>query len=88
VLEAGSTLILADDTLPMAKHAIDQGWINPLAFPEIHAEKRADEAAPTPVEKILGDESQKEAPTVKVEGDKQVNQVTVEPEDGEARDKR
>lgn len=88
VLEAGSTLILADDTLPMAKHAIDQGWINPLAFPEIHAEKRADEAPPTPIEKILGDESEKKAPTMKVEGDKDANQVTVEPEDNEASDKR
>lgn len=81
VLKAGSTLILADDTLPMAKHAIEQGWINPSAFPEIKAEKRADEAPPTPVEKILGDESQKEAPTVKVEGEKPVDQVSVEPED-------
>lgn len=68
VLEAGSTLILADNTLPMAQHAIEQGWIRAEAFPEIKAEKRADEAAPSPLEKALGIEE--EAPTVVLKGEK------------------
>lgn len=68
VLEAGSTLILADDTLPMARHAIQQGWIKAAAFPEIKAEKKADEAPPGTLEKALkGDE---EAPTMVLKGEK------------------
>lgn len=81
VLAAGSALILADDTLPMARHAIAQGWINPAAFPEIKAEKKADEAPPTPIEKLLGDETEKSAPTLKVEGDKPADQATLTPPD-------
>ncbi|HEV7589539.1 MAG TPA: phosphatase domain-containing protein [Longimicrobium sp.] len=42
VEKAGSTLILADDTLAAARHAASQGWIDPAALPEIgdvaHAE--------------------------------------------------
>ena len=47
--KAGSTLILADDTLAAARHAASQGWIDPAALPEIgevvHTEDvpRADE---------------------------------------------
>jgi phosphatidate phosphatase APP1 len=68
VTEAGSTLILADDTLPMAQHAAAQGWISPAALPEIEAEKQADEAPPSPVEKLLGEEEgQAEAPTIVVD---------------------
>jgi len=40
--KSGSTLILADDTLAAARHAAEQGWIEPAALPEIgevaHAE--------------------------------------------------
>jgi phosphatidate phosphatase APP1 len=49
VEKAGSTLILADDTLAAARHAAEKGWIDPAALPEIgdvaHAEDqpRADE---------------------------------------------
>ncbi|MGE5221641.1 MAG: App1 family protein [Omnitrophica WOR_2 bacterium] len=71
VIEAGSTLILADNTLPMAQHAIEQGWISPAAFPEIHAEKKAEEEAPTPVEEALGiqvESPKKESPTVVIAG--------------------
>lgn len=71
VVEAGSTLILADNTLPMAQYAIEQGWISPAAFPEIHAEKKAEEEAPTPVEEALGiqvETPKKEAPTVVIAG--------------------
>lgn len=43
VAEAGSTLVLADDTLTIASHALAHGWIREAALPEIRGEKRADE---------------------------------------------
>jgi phosphatidate phosphatase APP1 len=45
VAEAGSTLVLADDTLTAASHAAAHGWISPDALPEVRQEKRADEGA-------------------------------------------
>lgn len=78
LVEAGSTLILADDTIPLAEHAIGQGWISPKAFPEIHAEKKADEAPPTPVEKILGVEEKPEAPAPTVVVDSENPEATKE----------
>lgn len=69
VAAAGSVLILADDTLPLAQYAIEQGWIAPEALPEIRAEKEADEAPPSPVEKLLDEEEPAEAPTVVIEGE-------------------
>jgi phosphatidate phosphatase APP1 len=56
VLEAGSTLLLADDSLAMAKHALDQGWIAEEHLPEIRAEKKKDEGPPTQLETLLGAE--------------------------------
>lgn len=41
--EEGATLILADDTLGMARHAADQGWIDPAALDAIGIDKREDE---------------------------------------------
>lgn len=43
VTVAGSTLLLADDTLTAARHAAAHGWISDDALPEIGEEKRADE---------------------------------------------
>ncbi|MDP9205739.1 MAG: DUF2183 domain-containing protein [Gemmatimonadota bacterium] len=43
ILAAGSTLVLAEDTLGAAKHAAEQGWISTDALPDVRAEKRADE---------------------------------------------
>ena len=43
VTTAGSTLVLADDTLTIASHALAHGWIMEAALPEIRGEKRADE---------------------------------------------
>jgi phosphatidate phosphatase APP1 len=43
VAAAGSTLVLADDTLTIASHASAHGWIQEAALPEIRGEKRADE---------------------------------------------
>jgi len=42
-LNAGSTLVLAEDTLGAAKHAVEQGWIREESLPDIHEEKKADE---------------------------------------------
>ena len=43
VAEAGSTLVIADDTLAAASHAAAHGWISPALLPEVREEKRADE---------------------------------------------
>jgi phosphatidate phosphatase APP1 len=67
--ETGSTLILANDTIPMAEHAAAQGWIDPASLPEIREEKKADEAPPGPVEKLLGEQEKAEAPTVVVQAE-------------------
>ena len=45
VVAAGSTLVLADDTLTIASHAAAHGWIREAALPDIRGEKRADEGA-------------------------------------------
>jgi len=42
---AGSTLVLADDTLTIASHAVAHGWIPRERLAEIGGEKRADEGA-------------------------------------------
>ncbi len=66
VLKAGSVLILAETTLPLAEHAAKQGWIDPNMLPEIEIEKQSDAAPPTPIETLLGKEEKAEAPTVEV----------------------
>ena len=43
ILAAKSTLVLSDDTLGAARHAIGHGWISGNALPDIGEEKRADE---------------------------------------------
>lgn len=45
VAAAGSTLVLADDTLAAAKHAAMHGWIASDALAEISGEKQDDEGA-------------------------------------------
>lgn len=67
VIQAHSTLILADDTLSIAQHAAKQGWIAPQALHAIGVEKRKDEAPPTPLEKLVGQEEKPEGPTVVVQ---------------------
>ncbi|HEX8682989.1 MAG TPA: phosphatase domain-containing protein [Ardenticatenaceae bacterium] len=47
VLEAGSTLILVDDTLAAAKHAAEQGWISPDALPRVEAKTAEDQGQPS-----------------------------------------
>ncbi|MEA2723590.1 MAG: hypothetical protein QOH59_1361 [Gemmatimonadales bacterium] len=43
VSSGGSTLVLADDTLAVARHAASHGWIRDATLSEIGEEKRADE---------------------------------------------
>lgn len=71
VIEAGSTLILADDTYSLAEHAVEQGWISAEALPDIKAEKERDEGPPTAIEELLGEgEEKEEGPTILVDGDR------------------
>lgn len=56
VVEAGSTLLLADDTISMARHAANMGWVRPEALDEIEEEKERDEGPPGLVERLLGED--------------------------------
>ncbi|MEO7457166.1 MAG: phosphatase domain-containing protein [Gemmatimonadaceae bacterium] len=66
VLAAKSTLVLAEDTLGAAKHAVEQGWISADALEHVREEKHADEGRTD--EKVStpdgGKPSSGEAPTV------------------------
>jgi phosphatidate phosphatase APP1 len=69
VRAARSTLVLADDTMAAARHAVEQGWIPASALAAIGEEKRADdgttgEKAPAPGTPTPSDSS----PTIVVEG--------------------
>ena len=68
VTAAGSTLVLADDTLTLASHASAHGWIQAAALPEIRGEKRADEGDGGKVE-APGVSQRAPAPTVVVDKD-------------------
>ncbi len=83
VKEVNSTLILADDSLVMAKHAAEAGWIRETFLPEIAETKEKDEEEPGPIDQLLGEEEEAEGPTVVVEGEspekgKAVEKPTVE----------
>ena len=43
IVAASSVLVLADDTLGAARHAVEHGWIAEKALPDVGEEKRADE---------------------------------------------
>jgi hypothetical protein len=66
VTAAGSTLLLADDTLTAARHAAAHGWISEDALGDIGAEKRADEGTGGAKVETPGVEP-KTAPTVVVD---------------------
>jgi phosphatidate phosphatase APP1 len=66
VVEAGSALVLADDSLTIGKHAVEQGYIGRETLTAIGVEKVKDEAPPTVIEKMLGEPGKAEAPTVEV----------------------
>lgn len=48
VTDAGSTLVLSDDTLTAAEHAAAAGYIDPASLDEIRGEKREDEGRDPP----------------------------------------
>ncbi len=69
VLAAGSTMILAETTVPLAEHAVAQGWMQASRLADVQIAKDADAAPPSPVEKLLGEEEPKApASTVVVPG--------------------
>ncbi|HKN67243.1 MAG TPA: App1 family protein, partial [Gemmatimonadaceae bacterium] len=68
VSAAGSTLLLADDTLTAARHAAAHGWIDDAALADIGTEKRADEGKTGTKVETPGVEP-KTAPTVVVDPD-------------------
>lgn len=54
VAEAGSVLVLTDNTLMAARHAADRGWITPDALSEIREEMQRDMTAVDRVGVLLG----------------------------------
>ena len=56
VRAAGSTLILAEDTAAMARHAAQEGWIAAGALPAIRQEIDAAERGLDPLEEMLADD--------------------------------
>ena len=66
VADAGSALVLADDTLAVARHAALHGWIASGALDEIGGEKRDDEGATGAKADAPGVDT-KPAPTVVVD---------------------
>jgi phosphatidate phosphatase APP1 len=53
VVDADSALVLADDSLSMARHAVNHGWIAPQALQAVRREKKQDEAAPDEFEQLI-----------------------------------
>jgi phosphatidate phosphatase APP1 len=70
VLAAGSSLVLADDTLAAARHAAQLGFISSDALPAVGAEKKADEGVTT---------AKAGAPGVRDAGDEPTPTIVVEP---------
>ena len=66
-VEAGSTLLLAPDTVPLSEHALKMGWIAPAAVPQVAEARAADAAPPTPLEQLLGQGEKAPGPSVVVE---------------------
>jgi phosphatidate phosphatase APP1 len=62
VAHAGSTMVLADDTLAAARHAVEHGWIEPDSILAIQADEAAEAAeGPAPPSNETG-------PTIVVDG--------------------
>ena len=74
IARAGSTLVLADDTLTVARHAAAHGWIREEALSDIGVEKRADEGDGSK-EAAPGVEQPAAAPTVVVDREVQAQQL-------------
>ena len=76
VTGAGSTLVLADDTLAAAKHAALHGWIASDALTEIGGEKREDEGVTGTKADAPGVAEAPPTPTVVVDPDVAKGDVT------------
>ena len=78
VMAAGSDLILAADTVEIAKHAIAKGWIREDRLPEIMGEKVKDQAPPSTIERLVGEEEKEDGVTAVISTDspEQVDEVT------------
>jgi phosphatidate phosphatase APP1 len=74
IARGGSTLVLADDTLTVARHAAAHGWIRDEALTGIGVEKRADEGDGSK-EAAPGVEQPAPAPTVGVDREVQARQL-------------
>ena len=72
---AGSTLVLADDTLAAARHAAAHGWIREAALDDVKGEKRGDEGDGS---KAAAPGVETAAPTLTVVVDPEVNAGEVE----------
>ena len=76
VAESGSTLVLADDTLAVARHAAMHGWISSDALAEIGGEKRDDEGKTGAKADAPGVPEQPAAATVVVDPEISAEDVT------------
>ena len=76
VASAGSTLVLADDTLAVAKHAAMHGWIASDSLAEISGEKRDDEGKTAVKADAPGAEDTKPTSTVVVDPDVSADDVS------------
>ncbi|MFP4345340.1 MAG: App1 family protein [Anaerolineales bacterium] len=63
IIEAGSSLVLANDTVTMARHAVEQGWITEETLDEIRAEREQDEEPQDTLDELLQGESGAEEPS-------------------------
>ncbi|MGB3618154.1 MAG: phosphatase domain-containing protein [Catalinimonas sp.] len=52
----GVEMLLVSDTEAAARHAADRGWIDPAALQHVVEDRRADQQAPTEVERVFGTE--------------------------------
>ncbi len=68
VIKSGSHLLLADNTLVIARHAAEHGLISSATLPEIAEENKQDQGPPGIIEKLLGEEEGPPTPTVVVAG--------------------
>ena len=83
VIEEGGSLVLAEDSETIARHAIELELINPQSLEAVREDRRKDEAPLTAAERVLGGEEEageaeqaavkereaaEKAPTVKLEG--------------------
>jgi len=75
VADAGSTLVLADDTMAAARHAALHGWIASDALEEIGGEKRDDEGTSGAKASAPGVDTAR-APTVVVDPEVSTDDVT------------